>query len=238
MICPRCHAENLSGTRFCGQCGAPLSSICGSCGASNPAENKFCGQCGTSIVSGNLASIGTVGNATGSSPPYRRVQTGHRPVSGDIVNSTGLAERIGAEPLHELLRRFLDTGIAEVRRFGGTVPQFTGDGFMALFGAPIAHEDHVRRALLAAVAIQTRRCRQCGSSRRSRGGYADPHRPQYRPRGLGPVADKLRMDSTAIGDAANIAARLQEAAEPGTSSSARQPSGWRAGISSPSRSEP
>jgi class 3 adenylate cyclase/tetratricopeptide (TPR) repeat protein len=214
MICPRCHAENLSGTRFCGQCGTPLSSICGSCGASNPAENKFCGQCGTSIVSGNLASIATVGNAPAQAVPtgeFKQVTV----LFCDIVNSTGLAERIGAEPLHELLRRFLDTGIAEVRRFGGTVPQFTGDGFMALFGAPIAHEDHVRRALLAAVAI---RRAVAGNAE----GLADPEAAMPIRIGLntglvvfGPVADKLRMDSTATGDAANIAARLQEAAEPG-----------------------
>ena len=153
MICPRCHAENLSGTRFCGQCGAPLSSICGSCGASNPAENKFCGQCGTSIVSGNLASIGTVGNAPAQALPtgeFKQVTV----LFCDIVNSTGLAERIGAEPLHELLRRFLDTGIAEVRRFGGTVPQFTGDGFMALFGIGANSGNHADEALAAAGSIQ------------------------------------------------------------------------------------
>jgi class 3 adenylate cyclase/tetratricopeptide (TPR) repeat protein len=187
---------------------------CGSCRAINPAENKFCGQCGAPLVNASLTPV-----SIAEDPPAQARATGEfkqvTVLFCDIVNSTGLAERIGAEPLHELLRRFLDTGIAEVRRFGGTVPQFTGDGFMALFGAPIAHEDHVRRALLAAVAI-----------RRAVAGRSDgPTDPEVSVpiriginTGLvvfGPVADKLRMDSTAIGDAANIAARLQEAAEPG-----------------------
>src|SRR5712691_11243667 len=109
MICPRCHAENLSGTRFCGQCGAPLPSVCGSCGASNPAENKFCGQCGTMLVGTSQASSGTAENAPAQALPtgeFKQVTV----LFCDIVNSTGLAERIGPEPLHELLRRFLDTG--------------------------------------------------------------------------------------------------------------------------------
>src|SRR5205085_11768286 len=72
----------------------------------------------------------------------------------DVVDSTILAERLGPEAMHELIRWFIDTALAEVHRYGGTAPQFTGDGFMALFGAPVTHEDHVRRALLAALAIR------------------------------------------------------------------------------------
>jgi class 3 adenylate cyclase len=72
----------------------------------------------------------------------------------DIVNSTPLTERLVPERMRDLVHGFLQTSTAEVRRYDGTAPQFTGDGFMALFGAPLTHEDHVRRALLAAVAIQ------------------------------------------------------------------------------------
>ena len=72
----------------------------------------------------------------------------------DIVNSTPLAERLGAEAMRDLMHGFLETSLAEVRRYGGSAPHFTGDGFMALFGAPVAYEDHVRRALLAALAIE------------------------------------------------------------------------------------
>jgi class 3 adenylate cyclase len=72
----------------------------------------------------------------------------------DIVNSTPLAERLGAEAMRDLVHGFLEASLAEVRSYGGSAPHFTGDGFMALFGAPVAHEDHVRRALLAALAIE------------------------------------------------------------------------------------
>ena len=71
----------------------------------------------------------------------------------DIVNSTPLTERLGPEGMRDLVHGFLGSSLAEVHRYGGTAPQFTGDGFMALFGAPLTHEDHVRRALLAALAI-------------------------------------------------------------------------------------
>jgi len=74
----------------------------------------------------------------------------------DLVDSTALAERLGPEAMHRLLQRFFDLALHEVRRYEGTLNQFLGDGFMALFGAPMAHEDHVRRALLAALGLQRR----------------------------------------------------------------------------------
>src|SRR5437870_5666752 len=71
----------------------------------------------------------------------------------DIANSTALAERVGPDIMHGLLNRFFEVALAEVHRYEGTINQFLGDGFMALFGAPLAHEDHARRAALAALAI-------------------------------------------------------------------------------------
>ena len=74
----------------------------------------------------------------------------------DIANSTQLAARVGAEAMHALLNRFFELALAEVHRYEDTINQFLGDGFMALFGAPVAHEDHARRALLAASGIRQR----------------------------------------------------------------------------------
>src|SRR5207248_934029 len=128
----------------------------------------------------------------------------------DIVGSTPLTERLGAEAMRDLVSSFLATSLAEVHRYGGTAPQFTGDGFMALFGAPVTQEDHVRRALLAAVAIQ-----RALSDRPNTGGIRAAQ-VQVRmgvhsgPVVFGPVSGDLRMDHTAIGDTANVAARLQE----------------------------
>src|SRR5215472_4831890 len=72
----------------------------------------------------------------------------------DLANSTPIAERLGPEHMHTLLNRFFEVALNEVHRYEGTINQFLGDGFMALFGAPIAHEDHARRGVLAALALQ------------------------------------------------------------------------------------
>src|SRR5262245_18607953 len=133
----------------------------------------------------------------------------------DLANSTPIAERIGPEHMHTLLNRFFEVALNEVHRYEGTINQFLGDGFMALFGAPIAHEDHARRGVLAALALQ--RTLQ----------EADVGKPygeacQFR-MGLhsglvvvGAIGDNLRMDYSAIGDTTNLAARLQQRADPDT----------------------
>jgi class 3 adenylate cyclase/tetratricopeptide (TPR) repeat protein len=133
----------------------------------------------------------------------------------DITNSTPLAARLGAEAMHTLLNRFFELALAEVHRYEGTINQFLGDGFMALFGAPIAHEDHARRALLAAVGLQQRLRDPAGETATLR---------EIRVRVgvntgmvvVGTIGDNLRMDYTAVGNTTNLAARLQSLAEPGT----------------------
>lgn len=129
----------------------------------------------------------------------------------DIANSTGLAEQLGAETMHGVLNRFFDLALAEVHRFEGTINQFLGDGFMALFGAPLAHEDHARRAVLAGLAV--RGMLQRGSAQF---GLEASTSITLRlgihtgPVVVGSIGDNLRMDYTAIGDTTNLAARLQQ----------------------------
>ncbi len=221
MRCPRCSADNLAGMKFCGQCGAPLDAPCPSCGSGNPPEHRFCGHCGTPLDRLGLQEgvargpfIPKPAVAPGTALPGEMKQV--TVLFCDIVGSTPLTERLGAEAMRDLVSSFLATSLAEVHRYGGTAPQFTGDGFMALFGAPVTQEDHVQRALLAALAIQ-----------RALGGTEDisdadklnlPVRIGLHtgPVVFGPIADKLPMDQTAIGDTANVASRIQQAAEPAT----------------------
>ena len=135
----------------------------------------------------------------------------------DLVDSTALAERLGPEAMHRLLQRFFDLALHEVRRYEGTLNQFLGDGFMALFGAPMAHEDHVRRALLAAIGLQ-RRLHEHRADFEAQYGVGLTTRMGLNT-GLvvvGTLGDNLRMDYTAVGDTTNLAARLQQLAAPDT----------------------
>ena len=129
----------------------------------------------------------------------------------DIVNSTALAQRLGQEPMHALLNRFFELSLVEVHRYEGTVNQFLGDGFMALFGAPVAHEDHARRAVLAALDIR----RALADAAPALRGIEVRMGLNTGPVVVGKIGDNLRMDYTAVGDTTNLAARLQQHAEPG-----------------------
>jgi class 3 adenylate cyclase len=135
----------------------------------------------------------------------------------DIVGSTSQSERMDPEEVHTLMGQAIEGMVEEVHRYEGTVNQFLGDGVMALFGAPIAHEDHARRAVQAALAIQ-RALQPLNEELRRRGRIGLQVR-QGLNTGLvvvGSIGTDLRMDYTAVGDTTNVAARLQHAAEPGS----------------------
>jgi class 3 adenylate cyclase/tetratricopeptide (TPR) repeat protein len=133
-----------------------------------------------------------------------------------MANSTTLAERLGADAMHALINRFFEVALAEVHRYEGTINQFLGDGFMALFGAPLTFEDHARRAVLAALDIQ-----RAVRSLRAEGNVAGASDLTVRmglntgPVVVGKIGDNLRMDYTAVGDTTNLAARLEHLARPG-----------------------
>jgi Double zinc ribbon/Adenylate and Guanylate cyclase catalytic domain len=161
MRCPSCGFENASGIKFCGECGAPLKLKCSNCGFENASGIKFCGECGEPLAEA----------AKPAPPPDRRSYTpkhlaekilqsksaleGERKqvtvLFADVKGSMDLAEHLDPEDWHEILDRFFQILTDGVHRFEGTVNQYTGDGIMALFGAPIAHEDHAQRACYAAV---------------------------------------------------------------------------------------
>src|ERR1700756_343313 len=112
--------------------------VCRSCGTELPPNSKFCNECGATV-------------ATATTPAeYKQVTV----LFADVVHSMDIAATVGAERLREIMTELVDRSSVVVRRYGGTVDKFTGDGIMALFGAPAALEDHAIRACLAALGIQ------------------------------------------------------------------------------------
>jgi class 3 adenylate cyclase/tetratricopeptide (TPR) repeat protein len=253
MNCPHCQFANPPGMKFCGECGARFSSVCGRCGVESPGGFKFCGGCGAPLVSSAApdppqavphphahpdaaaAALPQPGAA-----PYtplhleeevlrsRTAFEGERKqvtvLFCDLVSSTALADRVGPEAMHGLLRGFFELALGEVHRYGGTINQFLGDGFMALFGAPVAREDHARCAVLAALAVW----RALDQQDSEMIGNTEPRPGDGAVSELavrmgintgwvvvGSLGDRLRMDYTAIGDTTNLAARLQQLAAPG-----------------------
>ena len=165
MQCPRCQAENREGRRFCGECGFSFASPCLSCGFLNEGSEKFCGGCGRSLAAALPPAEPRFTSPQSYTPKHlaEKILTTSDALDGerkqvtvlfvDVSGFTSLSERLDPEEVHRLMSRAFDLMLAEVHRYEGTVNQFLGDGIMALFGAPIAHEDHARRAVHAALGI-------------------------------------------------------------------------------------
>ena len=227
MICDGCGHDNPVSAHFCAQCGTRLSpTACPGCGAEVGPTQKFCSECGTPAAPPPGAPAPPDAALAGSEGARKQVTV----LFCDIVGSTRLAEHVGAEAMHGLLARFFELALAEVHRYGGTIDKFLGDGFMALVGVPVAHEDHARRAVLAALGIRRR------LQEEPLGTDADG-RPIATRMGLNTglvvvasIGDELATDFTAIGDAINVAARLESLARPGdiliSESTARLVSGY------------
>ena len=157
MICPRCSADNSAGMKFCGQCGAPLGGACPSCGSGNPPGSQILRAVAALRSAGSRRPSPACGGGKGGGGRQLR---GHAPgemkqvtvLFCDIVGSTPLTERLGSRKrcgTSSFSRRALPR-----YRYGGTAPQFTGDGFMAVFRAPVTQEDHVQRALSGRLGFQ------------------------------------------------------------------------------------
>jgi class 3 adenylate cyclase/tetratricopeptide (TPR) repeat protein len=239
MKCAQCQFENPAGMKFCGGCGAKLAAVCPQCGTEAPPGFKFCGACGASLAAAPPAAPAVPPAPELSPRPAPAVHSytpahlseqilqsktaleGERKqvtvLFCDLVSSTALADRIGPEAMHLLLNRFFELALGEVHRYEGTINQFLGDGFMALFGAPIAHEDHARRSVLAALGLQKKLAEQPGGELGGMPGVEVKVRMGINTGWVvvGGIGDHLRMDYTAVGDTTNLAARLQQHSEPG-----------------------
>jgi len=226
MQCPRCHAQNREGARFCEDCGNALVASCPSCGAEVAPEKRFCGACGARV------DVAVAGSRFASPQNYtpahlaEKIRTSRRVLEGerkqitvlfaDTKGSTELIADRDPEEAREILDSVLERMMEAVHRYEGTVTQVMGDGIMALFGAPLAHEDHAARACYAALAMQEAIAEHAGDLRVRHGADV-----QIRI-GLnsGEVMVRsirldLRMDYAATGRTVHLAARMEQLARPG-----------------------
>lgn len=197
MHCPNCGTENFSRAKFCSNCGSPIGVPCTECGFSNPREATACGGCGRQL------------SATQVAVAERRQLT---IVFSDVVGSTDLSARLDPEDLSEFYSRYHTLCAEAIQHYDGYLAQYLGDGVLAYFGYPAAHEDDAGRAVRAGLEILKR------AASLAVGGERPPLRIGLHT-GLvvvGGVGDNARTEQLALGEAPNIAARLQSEAEPDT----------------------
>src|SRR5918996_2878512 len=150
MNCGSCGTENPAGASFCMACGARLERRCPSCGVAAPPEARFCMSCGTQLD--QVAAAAPPPPRAPEQPPEERRQV--TVLFADLSGYTAVAERMDPEAVKALVDRALMRLGQEVEGYGGTVDKYIGDNVMALFGAPVAHEDDAERAVRAGLGMQ------------------------------------------------------------------------------------
>jgi class 3 adenylate cyclase/tetratricopeptide (TPR) repeat protein len=227
MKCPRCQQDNPPQAKFCVECATPLAARCASCGHQLPPSAKFCPECAHPVK--NAAAVTAPGSPAAYTPRHlaEKILTSKAALEGerkqvtvlfaDLKGSMELLADRDPEEARKILDPVLERMMEAVHRYEGTVNQVMGDGIMALFGAPLAHEDHAVRACYAALRMQA-----------AVGRYADELRQRH---GLDvqiriglnsgevvvrAIGSDLRMDYTAVGQTTHLAARMEQLARPGT----------------------
>jgi class 3 adenylate cyclase/tetratricopeptide (TPR) repeat protein len=227
MKCPNCEHENTPQARFCEQCATPLGRTCRDCGSGLSPTAKFCPQCGCPVIAG--ADESRFASPTDYTPRHladkilaaRATLEGERKqvtvLFADIKGSMELFAERDAEAAQKIFDPVLERMIEAVHHYEGTVNRVMGDGIMALFGAPIAHEDHAVRACYAALRMQEAVKQYAAEVQRSQGVMVKIRV------GLNSgeivvcdIGNDLHLEYTVVGQTANLAARLEQMAEPGS----------------------
>jgi class 3 adenylate cyclase len=198
VICPACGIDPPAGSRFCNGCGAALGEVtsAASAAASRDPRDYTPKHLADKILQSKSALEGERKQVT--------------VLFADVKGSMELAETLDPEEWHKILDRFFQVLAEGVHRFEGTVNQYTGDGIMALFGAPIAHEDHAQRACSAALWLRDELGRLTDELRRTRGlGFAVRMGLHSGEVVVGKIGDDLRMDYTAQGQTVGLAQRME-----------------------------
>jgi class 3 adenylate cyclase len=151
--CTKCGSDNREGAKFCSECATPFAAKCRHCGAVNSPSAKFCDECAAPLASRSVKAVRVIAEQSEGSAieGERKTVTA---LFADIKGSTELIEALDPEEARAIIDPALRIMIEAVRHYDGYVVQSTGDGIFALFGAPVAHEDHPQRALHAALRMQ------------------------------------------------------------------------------------
>ncbi len=229
MKCLECQIELPSDSKFCKKCGKRLELICPQCGQTLTPDSRFCLVCGETLS--DPVEVPRLKHQ--SSSPYTpkhlldEILTSESAIEGerklvtvmfaDVAGSTAMEENLDPEDVHLIMNNFFQILMNEIHKYGGTINEFRGDGLMALFGAPIADEDHAARACYASLTIQ-KALVPFGEDLKIRYGVNFKIRIGLNSGTVvvGAIGDDLRMDYTAQGDTANLAARMESSADPGT----------------------
>ncbi len=231
MQCPHCHAQNADDAHFCEECGARIETVCPECGEANRPTAKFCRKCGHQLT---LADAGGRSAASKFSSPdtytpkhlAQKILAAKEALEGerkqctvlfaDLKGSTELVAERDPEEADRLLDPVIKLMMEAVHRYEGTVTRVMGDGIMALFGAPLAHEDHALRSCYAALAMHESMRRQIDKLRREHGFTLQIrvgiNSGEVVVRNIG---DDLYMEYTAMGQTTHLAARMEQLATPG-----------------------
>ena len=228
MRCPQCRQDNPAGAKFCAGCGGRLEAVCPACGHPNLPASRFCNECGKPVNTPPGAAP-ALASPQSYTPRYlaEKILTSRHMLEGerkqvtvlfaDIKGSMELLADRDPEEARKLLDPVLEHMMDAVHRYEGTVNQVMGDGIMALFGAPLAHEDHAVRACYAALAMQQAMRRYTEEVRRDHGIEVQVriglNSGEVVVRAIG---SDLRMDYSAVGQTTHLAARMEQLATPGS----------------------
>ena len=226
MTCPRCQHENRPQAKFCEECATPLSRICAKCSAPLSPTAKFCPECAHPVAASGVQPRSVSPASYTPRHLAEKIFTSKAALEGerkqvtvlfaDLKGSMELLADRDPEEARKLLDPVLERMMEAVHHYEGTVNQVMGDGVMALFGAPLAHEDHAVRACYAALRMQE------SVKRYAEGVFRSFGVPVQIRVGLNSgdvvvraIGSDLHMDYTAVGQITHLAARMEQMAQPG-----------------------
>ena len=238
MDCPKCQHENPSGAKFCNECATKLELICPECGMANPPGSKFCHECAQNLT---ITASGPVPIELSFDEKLNKIRRylptgltdkilsqrdrieGERKLVTvmfcDMEGFTALSEKLGPEEAYSIMDEVYEILIHKVHDYEGTVNEMTGDGIMALFGAPIALEDAPQRAIRSAYSIHREMARFSDKIKQER-ERIPPLKMRIGihtgPVVVGTLGNDLRVEFKAVGDTVNLASRMEGLAQPGS----------------------